>query len=1138
MFLMRNKSILIAIFFAIRIVCMAQDTYRYRYWFDNNDVNNVMGETNTKNFQLNIDASQLTLGIHFLNFQVIDLYTEESVTKTEMFYRLPSYEKSYAVFSLDGNNDIQHPINTYNGLIHLDVDVSNIDLGLHSLQLRIVDDSGTSSSPSESFFLRIPSSYDIDNMKFYYFIDNNDGKKYEANVVNGFVHADVDLTSLTDGLHLITVLLSNDLGLTTQAKSAYFFKEPIGGNGIVSMIHWVNSDSESLVETQYDTPQSYIHLVDLLDLPHYPLRSSSFFFNVENDTPVIYPTNTLFVSFKDASGRYISSHRNYNDVTMRFPINNIEELNAIEDVVNLSKIEKDKISWRKISLEKGDSVVFMTNRACTIQLFDPHGIEVYNASGPKSVNYNGIYATSDGTYYIAVHDATYPDTDTQLSYKRIDKYTLFEHSPKNVGVFPGCFIITLDGNGYEDLKDIVLTRGNTKIYAHDVVSNNKAEAQALFYFDESTSYEFGQYDMELFFVDEDEKEDVVSVANAITLEEPNFGDFELTAHQDLTYHPTQRPHSTCVQLTISGTYTGNVNLQCLPIMIAVDNAEAFNSISFELEASNDFLETQQFGAKNIFHATELYSKFGDGYMIPFLIPNLQPYGSFETTMEVEVPDRSEFNVYTWSGTAWNISSYLNDPNSRKGVKRFTPEPTPLECYPDACDMIGDIGLDDVYTCICSTYTSLGLALGGIELATTYNGTRMVMNSAGVDEQWVRENCSTLYERQQRIRRRMVSPHDIVRRTLSHCRPELSNGEIRTIVRTMENVNGLMDALANDDCPNPRPHHALPVTAVDPNDIIGYVSESGTHYVGKNVNRLGYTIEFENDSTLATAAAHKINITDILPREFNLKDIHTRQIALGSKVLKVDYAGEFTTTIDLRPEINALAQLSLDINENTGEICYEFISLDPYKIEPVYDSMTGILPVNNSDGDGQGYIYFDIALEKAIDDGTIINNSASIVFDDGEAIETPIWHNETDYILPVSHIEDIQQLSERQIKIIFDGDDNRSGIWKYDLYCQQGTNCNWTLLAQDISEDSYDMEVQNDINYNFYVVATDKAGNKENKEPLSEFSYLNGMVSSNIQSILLDDRTQINSLYDILGRKVIGKPAPGIYILNGTKVILR
>lgn len=50
---------------------------------------------------------------------------------------------------------------------------------------------------------------------------------------------------------------------------------------------------------------------------------------------------------------------------------------------------------------------------------------------------------------------------------------------------------------------------------------------------------------------------------------------------------------------------------------------------------------------------------------------------------------------------------------------------------------------------------------------------------------------------------------------------------------------------------------------DPNDIFGYLSKSGSYFITDQVPQVNYTIEFENDTTFAEAAAHSIVIKDTL-----------------------------------------------------------------------------------------------------------------------------------------------------------------------------------------------------------------------------------------------------------------------------------
>ncbi len=82
---MKMRMFIMALFCAMQLICVAQNPYKYRYWFDNNDEACVTGESNSGLFRLDIDASELSTGIHVLNFQIINSDTNESATKSMFF---------------------------------------------------------------------------------------------------------------------------------------------------------------------------------------------------------------------------------------------------------------------------------------------------------------------------------------------------------------------------------------------------------------------------------------------------------------------------------------------------------------------------------------------------------------------------------------------------------------------------------------------------------------------------------------------------------------------------------------------------------------------------------------------------------------------------------------------------------------------------------------------------------------------------------------------------------------------------------------------------------------------------------------------------------------------------------------------
>jgi hypothetical protein len=214
---------------------------------------------------------------------------------------------------------------------------------------------------------------------------------------------------------------------------------------------------------------------------------------------------------------------------------------------------------------------------------------------------------------------------------------------------------------------------------------------------------------------------------------------------------------------------------------------------------------------------------------------------------------------------------------------------------------------------------------------------------------------------------------------------LGTEEIKVNVRTID-IGDLSIYLNNAGGPSEA------VASLDPNDIYGYQDANGDKTIRDGMTQLFYTIEFENDSTFATAPAHDIYVTDVLsPELFDLSTFAPTQVRIGSKEVQLDGSKNGTVTFSMMPEIYAIAQLDWSLDETTGTVSWHISSLDPLTVEPTEELNGGVLPVN-VDGNGIGELSFDIQIKPNLPDGTEIPNRATIVFDENEPIETATWTN--------------------------------------------------------------------------------------------------------------------------------------------------
>lgn len=279
-------------------------------------------------------------------------------------------------------------------------------------------------------------------------------------------------------------------------------------------------------------------------------------------------------------------------------------------------------------------------------------------------------------------------------------------------------------------------------------------------------------------------------------------------------------------------------------------------------------------------------------------------------------------------------------------------------------------------------------------------------------------------------------------------------------------------------------------SLDPNDIYGYLSEASSKFMPDTIQLLNYRIEFENDAEFATASAHVVVVKDTLDsRYFDLASFAPTSIKIGNMEEYLDGSPNFVNTIDMRPTIDAIAQVEGTYDSTKGIATWTFTSLDPMTMEPTDDVMQGFLPVNYDGTSGIGEVSFNIDLKQPLADGTEIPNRAGIVFDQNEAILTPTWTNIVDAVPPTSQVESTTMEKPDTVTLHFKGEDTRSGVWKYTVYIQDGVNAPWREVG--VTDTCvYDFAYEEGIDYGFCVLATDSAGNVEQKELAREAELRN------------------------------------------------
>lgn len=1015
------------------------------YWFDEDLTINK--QLPTSDGVALIDVSTLTAGLHTIYIQAEDATGLRTDVTPRVFYKIPTeVDRTLSwAYWFDEEEEITN-VSAIPGATIL-LDVTNLSDGLHFFH-SYVSESNTASDVYTRMFFKTPQIENAGDLTCLCSIDDKLVAKTKATPNGGIIHWDMDLNSLEAGIHRARIQVLTADGTSSPVAERYFARI---GQGIIQYDYWLNEDGP-VHSTKFEKEKSPFSLISLLPVETMPLRSKCFHFEVKNDQPAIYAKNDIHFRFNDAAGRYKEISKQFVDYKVSETIELLTPLTSGQrEWKNVP--EENKIHWFTAQALRGDSLAVKTTQAATLQIFSPTGTEVYAASGMESVNYGGLHAEEDGTYYVALHDVKGTSSPTiGLDYEHIDKYAVLKQDVTKVGN-GGASTITFEGNGFDELESVELRKGDVTIPCDSIGHEGKAITSLTFDFD---GVELGQYNAVFHFTEEDIRiENCILVSEIIPFDlevTSNFGArfmyyagnnyvFKLHNKSNLTYNN--------VPLGILIYTKDSENIERIEISGYDKKGEIKQLLGDRYNSSIDSLiniQKELAGDKYFFTAEEGTTYVpGHPYLLhTFVYPNLRP--NMTETLSVK--------VYTDSRPHEWIYVYLLYPDEYRITHKST------------ASLDSRIKTKGIFSWLYSWLFS------GVDCTRCdiNNRNRLISESYGVDDIGL---------------------------------PGYDNSI------TGENLD-CSKCGGNPQGENVKGGASWSLIPGDPNDIFGYVSEAGSTFVKEGQQDLHYTIEFENDPEIATGSAHEIVVTDTLDvTKFDLTSYEPTHLKIGSRDVELDGKPNFVTTVDMRPEINAIAQVEGSYDKTKGAIRYTFSSLDPMTMEKTDHVMQGILPVNDEQGSGIGEVSYNIRLKKAYSDGTAISNQATIVFDTNDAINTPVWTNVVDAVAPTSRVASGIVKNDSIVTLRIQSSDSRSGVWKYDVYAQLNSDGAWEKVVENAADTLIDVRFYEGIDQGFYVCATDSAGNVEQKEAAREWTlnkvYLgdaNGDGRVNSEDVLL------------------------------------
>ena len=1072
------------------------------YWFDE-DFASRQRAAAERSAVLLMDVSALQVGMHTLHCYAVGSDSTVYPTRSAMFFRPPyvntdSVAAQEVVYWFDEDFAERQHVASLSAL--QTIDVSALQVGMHTLHSYAVGRDSTVYPTRSAMFFRPPQmgSDSVAAQEVVYWFDGDYAGRQQVASLSAL--QTIDVSSLSIGVHTLHCYAVGMDGKVYPTSSTMFFRPPVagseGGEGISQYYYWVNEGIDHATRVVVNPVTNPLQWYGLVPMDPQPFRSSYFHFELDTaQQPHAYAKNTFHTLFMDDMGRFVMGDAPFIDYHVSQPV--VWDTILPNTSESFAKVTNNSIKWFRLTAQTGDSLSFKSDMPCTLQLFDPTGAEVYHASGDSAIHFDGTHAWHDGTYYLAVHDVSSNRSNTQtVEYQHFNKYVVLAHTPTEVGNTPGAFILNLKGNGFDKLTSATLVKNSIE-WGHDTLSHqNRTMVDIRYLMDTATVN--GVYDLRLCFEDEEHVLDTLIVAQALTVEDAVFGTIDVSYDFVVT---TSSPHYIIVRFH----NTGNVAYQAIPIYVGFTgttpehvwlHSDAFYS---DGEYHTDFSETG--------YATDNLLQTGrSGYVGSMVLDRLDGQEVFELKLEYNVPAGNGFDFYSWTGVPWSeqteeakaadaryCASHPNSPGwgNTTGTSPHSSHTSGCasDTFRDACDIpdpceavsiIGSVfnieGIDPI-ECGCGIFMGTIKSFANSFAAIAYSAYR------ARNEYLVQNGCEPTYQVG-----RLQTPGSILREALGHCTGLINNRIVQTATNTALTAWDMM----SDDCVGPDPIHPyVPAPPCEPNDIIGPTSESGSLYVTANQYQMPYLVESENAPIEGISAAHTVVVRDTLsPNVFDFASFATNRVTIGNKVLDIDNEQNFVRTLDIRPNVNVIAQIAQTFDTNTGEIKWVITSLDPMTLDPTDDPELGVMPPN-LDGRGEATFSYVVNRKDNLPDGTTIPNQAHIVFDYEAPIATPIWTNTVDAVPPTSSIV-YGNMAGDSITLSFQGTDNRSGVWRYELYGRDDALSDWRIVANNIEHSVYMMPIDSTTT-DFYVVAIDSAGNRESKAAQAEYNTVRGVV---------------------------------------------
>ena len=268
-----------------------------------------------------------------------------------------------------------------------------------------------------------------------------------------------------------------------------------------------------------------------------------------------------------------------------------------------------------------------------------------------------------------------------------------------------------------------------------------------------------------------------------------------------------------------------------------------------------------------------------------------------------------------------------------------------------------------------------------------------------------------------------------------------------------------------------------ITSIDPNDIVGPAGYGPQAFISQSATD-AYTINFEN-AAAATAPAQKIVIIQQLDANLDWRTFRLTGFAFDS--LTTTLSGNqafYSGLLDYSATKGFDVQVTAGVNVVTGVVTWTIQTIDPATGQPPTNPELGLLPPDDAEGDGEGFVSYTIQPKAGLQTGDTVTAQATVIFDTNAPINTPAIVNTIDAVAPTSAVEALPAVeASPSFEVSWSGTDDPtgSGIANYTIEVSEDGAAPTQWLV-DTTRTNAIFTGDPGHSYAFWSSATDNAGN--------------------------------------------------------------